>query len=48
MGVGSARRIKAVKWKIARDIVLTWVVTLPACIVLGAFCTIIIEGVMAI
>ncbi|MDR3315921.1 MAG: inorganic phosphate transporter [Coriobacteriales bacterium] len=48
MGVGSARRLKAVKWKIAKDIVLTWVITLPVCAFLGAFCTIVIEGVIAI
>ena len=35
MGVGSARRLSAVKWGKAKDIVLTWVVTLPLCAALG-------------
>jgi PiT family inorganic phosphate transporter len=39
MGVGSARRLKAVKWRIAKDIVLTWVVTLPASALLGGLAT---------
>ncbi|MDR3364643.1 MAG: inorganic phosphate transporter, partial [Clostridiales Family XIII bacterium] len=38
MGVGSAKRLSAVKWGKAKDIVLTWVVTLPACAALGAVC----------
>jgi PiT family inorganic phosphate transporter len=44
MGVGSARRLKAVKWKIAQDIILTWVITLPVSAVLGGFFTVIIQS----
>lgn len=29
MGVGSAQRVKGVKWGVARKIVLTWIITLP-------------------
>ncbi|HET7658300.1 MAG TPA: inorganic phosphate transporter [Bacillales bacterium] len=29
MGVGSAQRVKAVKWGVARRIIITWVITLP-------------------
>jgi PiT family inorganic phosphate transporter len=29
MGVGSAQRLKGVKWGVARKIVITWVITLP-------------------
>lgn len=29
MGVGSAERVKGVKWGVARRIILTWVITLP-------------------
>jgi PiT family inorganic phosphate transporter len=47
MGVGSARRLKAVKWKIAKDIVVTWVVTLPVAAVLGGLCTLIVRAVVA-
>ena len=35
MGVGATRRLTAVKWGIARNIVLTWIVTFPACAALG-------------
>ncbi|MFH0942189.1 MAG: inorganic phosphate transporter [Chloroflexota bacterium] len=35
MGVGATRRISAVNWGISRQIAITWVVTFPACLVLG-------------
>jgi len=35
MGVGATRRLSAVRWGIARDIVLTWILTFPACGILG-------------
>jgi len=35
MGVGSTRRLSAVRWGLARSIVITWVLTFPACITLG-------------
>jgi len=42
MGVGSAKRLSAVKWGKAKDIVITWVITLPACAALGGiFCWLI-------
>ncbi|MGB9281535.1 MAG: inorganic phosphate transporter, partial [Pseudonocardiaceae bacterium] len=30
MGVGSTRRLSAVRWGVAREIVAAWVLTLPA------------------
>jgi PiT family inorganic phosphate transporter len=30
MGVGSTRRLSAVRWGVAGNIVVAWVVTLPA------------------
>ena len=30
VGVGAARRISAVRWNVAKDIVIAWVVTMPA------------------
>ncbi|MEK0081687.1 inorganic phosphate transporter [Benzoatithermus flavus] len=36
VGVGSARRLSAVRWSIAGDIVVAWIVTLPATAVTGA------------
>jgi PiT family inorganic phosphate transporter len=43
MGVGSAKRISAVKWSAAKDIILTWVITLPATAILGGFCCLLIK-----
>jgi PiT family inorganic phosphate transporter len=37
MGVGSARRVSAVRWGIARSIVIAWIITLPASAVIAAF-----------
>lgn len=38
VGVGAARRVSAVRWGVARGIVLAWVVTLPAAATVGAAC----------
>lgn len=35
LGVGATKRLSAVRWGIAGRIVVAWVVTIPACIVLG-------------
>ena len=35
MGVGATRRLSAVRWGIAKDIVLTWILTFPACMFIG-------------
>ena len=36
VGVGAARRVNAVRWNVAKDIVVAWVVTMPATAILGA------------
>jgi PiT family inorganic phosphate transporter len=36
MGVGSAQRVKGVKWGVAKKIVLTWIITLPTSAIMGA------------
>lgn len=46
MGVGSAKRLKSVKWKIAGDIALTWVVTLPVAALLGGLSVFVIQLVL--
>ena len=43
MGVGSAQRVKAVKWGVARKIVLTWIITMPTTAVLAAVCYFILN-----
>ncbi len=35
IGVGAARRVSAVRWIVARNIVMAWIITLPATAVLG-------------
>ncbi|MDN4606420.1 inorganic phosphate transporter [Sporosarcina highlanderae] len=36
MGVGSAQRVKGVKWGVAKKIVMTWIITLPISAALAA------------
>ena len=36
VGVGAARRVSAVRWNVASNIVVAWIVTLPATGVIGA------------
>lgn len=35
MGVGVAESVKSVNWKVARDMVAAWLITFPACGILG-------------
>jgi PiT family inorganic phosphate transporter len=30
VGVGAARRVSAVRWNVASDVVIAWILTLPA------------------
>jgi PiT family inorganic phosphate transporter len=42
MGVGASKRLSAVRWGVGGNIVLAWVITIPACIVLAWItCTIL-------
>jgi PiT family inorganic phosphate transporter len=36
VGVGAARRVSAVRWNIASNIVIAWIVTIPAAAIIGA------------
>jgi PiT family inorganic phosphate transporter len=38
VGVGAARRVSAVRWAIAGNIVIAWIVTLPATAAIAALC----------
>ncbi len=38
IGVGAARRVSAVRWGVAREIVTAWVITMPAAALIGAAC----------
>lgn len=47
IGVGSARRTSAVRWGVARGIVVAWVITLPAAGLVAALCYWLLTGVAA-
>ena len=38
IGVGAAKKMSAVRWGVAREIVTAWIVTIPASAVVAAFC----------
>jgi PiT family inorganic phosphate transporter len=44
MGVGATRRLSAVRWGVAYNIVTAWILTFPACFGLGYLITILIPG----
>jgi len=46
MGVGATRRLSAVKWGIAGKILLAWIFTLPACIVLAYGVEKVLAGIL--
>ena len=45
MGVGSAQRVKAVHWSVARQMVTAWVMTIPCTAVMGALSYVILTQV---
>jgi inorganic phosphate transporter, PiT family len=45
MGVGATQRLSAVKWGLTRDILLAWVLTLPAAGLVGGGCALVSQFV---
>ena len=45
VGVGAARRASAVRWGVARRIVMAWVITMPAAAGIGAVCCAIASAI---
>jgi PiT family inorganic phosphate transporter len=43
MGVGSAKRVSAVKWILAKNIVTAWVLTIPMTMLIGAVLTFVFK-----
>ncbi|HEY5583048.1 MAG TPA: inorganic phosphate transporter [Ruminiclostridium sp.] len=43
MGVGASKRLSAVRWALARNIVWAWIFTIPVTAILGAFITTIFK-----
>jgi PiT family inorganic phosphate transporter len=38
IGVGAARKVSAVRWNVANNIIFAWIVTIPAAALMGALC----------
>jgi len=45
MGVGASKRLSAVRWGLARNIVWAWLLTIPTTVLLGAVITLILKVV---
>jgi PiT family inorganic phosphate transporter len=45
VGVGSTKRLSAVRWGITAQIVMTWLITFPACAILGYLFAIILKPI---
>jgi PiT family inorganic phosphate transporter len=43
IGVGAARKVSAVRWNIASNIVIAWIITLPASAAMAALCYLLSE-----
>jgi len=43
IGVGAARKVSAVRWNIAANIVIAWILTLPASALMAALCYIAVR-----
>jgi inorganic phosphate transporter, PiT family len=44
IGVGAARKVSAVRWNIAANIVIAWIVTLPASGLMAAICYVLLRA----
>jgi inorganic phosphate transporter, PiT family len=45
LGVGATRRLSAVRWGTTQQIVMTWLITFPVCLVLGYLFTLILKPI---
>ena len=48
MGVGAAKRLSAVRWSVARNMVFAWVVTIPVTMILGALIDLVVKGILRV
>jgi len=44
MGVGAARKVSAVRWGVVREVVSAWILTFPACAIIGWVVTFLMRG----
>ena len=47
MGVGASRSFRRVNWKVAKNMVVAWIITFPACGILGYITTLIFMKLFA-
>ena len=46
IGVGAARKVSAVRWNIATNIVVAWIITLPASALMAALCYVAVRSLV--
>ncbi len=46
MGVGSAKRLRAVKWSLAADMIWTWILTFPGCGIIAYILTFVFSALL--
>jgi PiT family inorganic phosphate transporter len=46
MGIGASERPKAVRWGKAREIVITWVITIPGAALMAISCYLLIHALI--
>ena len=44
MGIGAAKRMSAVRWLLAKNIVGAWILTIPVTIIIGAIIRLLLKG----
>jgi PiT family inorganic phosphate transporter len=45
VGVGSTKRLSAVRWGVTAQIIMTWLITFPACAILGYIFAIVLKPI---
>jgi len=46
MGVGATKRFSAVRWGVSMEIFMTWIITFPACAILGYIFSLVLKPLM--
>ncbi len=45
VGVGSSKRLSSVRWSVVRDMVSSWFLTIPTCMLIGMICVLIYKAI---
>lgn len=46
MGVGASKRLSSVRWSVAKNIVISWILTIPACFTIAGILTLLLGKLM--